>query len=234
MDDDHLKIAPPLATVRSMVEDKLREAIVSGYFKPGRRLVERELCELTGVGRTSIREALRQLEAEGLVTTVPHRGPVVSEMTYQEAVQLYEIRGLLEGFAGAQFALNASDQQITTLGELVEEFGRTIDATDPAQLADVKSRFYALLIDGAQNLFLRQMLTLLHNRIQVLRVTSMMQQGRPKQSIKEIRAIFEAIAMRDPVRSGEACRLHVQNAADAALAYLKASEDQAKDLAEAR
>ena len=62
-------------TVRSMVAQKLREAIMSGKLKPGQRLVERELCEMTGVSRPSIREALRLLEADGLVTTVPHRGP---------------------------------------------------------------------------------------------------------------------------------------------------------------
>ena len=62
-------------TVRSMVAQKLREAIMSGKLKPGQRLVERELCEMTGVSRPSIREALRLLEADGLVNTVPHRGP---------------------------------------------------------------------------------------------------------------------------------------------------------------
>lgn len=62
-------------TVRAIVAQKLREAIMSGTFKPGQRLVERELCEMTGVSRPSIREALRLLEADGMVSTVPHRGP---------------------------------------------------------------------------------------------------------------------------------------------------------------
>src|SRR5215475_7903404 len=76
-------------TVRSMVTQKLREAIMSGTLKPGQRLVERELCEMTGVSRPSIREALRLLEADGLVNTVPHRGPVVSTISLDEARQLY-------------------------------------------------------------------------------------------------------------------------------------------------
>src|SRR5437879_10116259 len=75
-------------TVRSMVAQKLREAIMSGTFKPGQRLVERELCEMTGVSRPSIREALRLLEADGLVTTVAHRGPGVSTISLEEAKQL--------------------------------------------------------------------------------------------------------------------------------------------------
>src|ERR1700761_1467063 len=100
MSSTELQIVRKSATLRLLVEDKLRAAIATGRFKPGQRLIERELCELTGVGRTSIREALRQLEAEGLVTTIPHRGPSVSTMTADEAEQLYALRALLEGYAG--------------------------------------------------------------------------------------------------------------------------------------
>src|SRR5215471_19681693 len=91
-------------TVRAMVAQKLREAIMSGRLKPGQRLVERELCEMTGVSRPSIREALRLLEADGLVNTVPHRGPVVSTISLEEARQLYAARAVLEGFAGRECA----------------------------------------------------------------------------------------------------------------------------------
>src|SRR4051812_44559604 len=115
MDDQDLQVRRQAATLRMLVEDKLRSAIASGRFKPGQRLIERELCELTGVGRTSIREALRQLEAEGLITTLPHRGPVVTVVTADEAAQLYKVRALLEGFLGREFAEHGSDSQIAEL-----------------------------------------------------------------------------------------------------------------------
>src|ERR671938_580034 len=89
-------------TVRAMVAQKLREAIMSGRLKPGQRLVERELCEMMGVSRPSIREALRLLEADGLVNTVPHRGPVVSTISLAEARQPYDARAVPEGFAGRE------------------------------------------------------------------------------------------------------------------------------------
>src|ERR1700747_2405556 len=76
-------------TVRAMVAQKLREAIMSGTLKPGQRLVERELCEMMGVSRPSIREALRLLEADGLVNTGPPRGPVVSTTSLGDARQIY-------------------------------------------------------------------------------------------------------------------------------------------------
>src|SRR5215207_5400353 len=82
----------------------LREALMAGAFKPGQRVVERGLCGMTGVSRPSIREALRLLEAEGLVSIVAHRGPVVSTISVEEAEQLYAARALLEGFAGRECA----------------------------------------------------------------------------------------------------------------------------------
>src|SRR4029079_9430631 len=91
-------------TVRSMVAQKLREAIMSGTLKPGQRLVERELCEMTGVSRPSIREALRLLEADWLVNTGHHRRASDSTISHEEAKQLYAARAVLEGFAGRECA----------------------------------------------------------------------------------------------------------------------------------
>src|SRR5690242_12081163 len=103
-DDADLQVNRQRVTLRLRVEDKLRAAIASGRFMPGQRLIERELCALLGVGRTSVREALRQLEAEGLVSTVPHRGPMVSIISAEELEHIYAVRGLLEGYAGRKFA----------------------------------------------------------------------------------------------------------------------------------
>jgi DNA-binding GntR family transcriptional regulator len=85
-------------TLRRQVENALREAIMSGRFHPGQRLIERELCENLGVSRTSIREALRQLEAEKLICIVPHKGPTVASISLKEAEELYALRSVLEGF----------------------------------------------------------------------------------------------------------------------------------------
>ena len=99
-----LRIARDDATLRRKVEKTLRSAIHSGHFKPGQRLIERELCELIGVGRTSIREALRQMEAEGLVTTIPYRGPSVASISAEGARDLYQLLGVLKPFAAKLFA----------------------------------------------------------------------------------------------------------------------------------
>jgi DNA-binding GntR family transcriptional regulator len=80
------------APVRTQVERHLRQAILSGHFRPGDRLIARELCELFGVSRTALREALRSLEGHGLVVTIPQKGLVVATMTLQEAEEIYRVR----------------------------------------------------------------------------------------------------------------------------------------------
>src|SRR5689334_11154291 len=102
-----LAIARHAAPLRLKVEDELRQAIIDGRLAPGERLTERRLTEMTGVSRTLIREALRQLESQGLVSLIPNKGPVVRELTAAEGRDLYAIRAVLEGLAARFFVQNA-------------------------------------------------------------------------------------------------------------------------------
>ena len=145
-------------TVRSRVAQKLREAIMSGTLKPGQRLVERELCEMTGVSRPSIREALRLLEADGLVTTVPHRGPVVSTISLEEAKQLYAARAVLEGFAGRECARLRDPAVVRRIGDALVKLKAAFAEGDLPTALEAKTEFYAALIGGCQNVFVERML----------------------------------------------------------------------------
>jgi DNA-binding GntR family transcriptional regulator len=227
MDQINLQIPKQSATLRMAVEEKIRQAIASGVFQPGQRLVEKKLCELIGVGRTSIREALRQLEAEGLITTYPHRGPVVSSITYEEAEQLYQVRGLLESFSGQQFAEKGSQADIATLEAAVVAFESAAKQNDRAALIKAKTNFYDCLMEGGGNMFVRQMLTALHNRITLLRVTSMTQPGRLRHSVQEIKEITAAIKERNGQRAAAACKHHIEMAAKIALAHLRTKPQSA-------
>lgn len=224
MADSDLQVARQNASLRVQVEDKLRHAISSGRFKPGQRLVERELCELVGVGRTSIREALRQLEAEGLITSFPHRGPVVSSISYEEAAQLYSVRALLESFAGQQFAENGTADDITTLETAVAEFAEAAESGSGSRLITAKTAFYDCLMNGSKNNFVKQMLTSLHNRVTLLRMTSMTQPGRLQHSVAEIREIAAAIKDRNGAKAAAACKHHIDMAAKVALEHLRKTE----------
>lgn len=223
-DADELRISPKAATLRHLVEAKLRAAIASGLFRPGERLIERDLCERLGVGRTSVREALRQLEADGLVTTVPHRGPVVTTITAAEARQLYDVRALLESHAGAAFARHGGIEDRQRLTRAVNRFLQAADGEDRAALAAAKTDFYDALLEGSGNPFLARMLRGLNDRIMLLRMTSMTQPGRLAQSVAEIKEIHRTILAGEPDAAAAACRVHIEKAAEAAMAMLEKAD----------
>lgn len=222
---EDLQIRWEPTTLRLQVEEKLRTAIATGRFKPGERLVERELCALLGVGRTSVREALRQLEAEGLIVTVPHRGPAVATIDVQEAKELYEVRALLEGFAGRRAATVATPEQLVAL-ELAVTNLEAAAAEGGVRLIEAKTHFYRRLLEACGNAVVGQTLTALHNRVTLLRRTSMTQPGRLPQSLVEIRGIYERIAARDADGAEKACIAHIRNAAAVALAVLAKQSNQ--------
>jgi DNA-binding GntR family transcriptional regulator len=210
-------------TVRSMVAQKLRNAIMSGTFKPGQRLVERELCEMTGVSRPSIREALRLLEADGLVTTIPHRGPVVSTISLEEAKQLYAARAVLEGFAGRECARLHDPAIARRIGDALARLKAASAASDLVATLEAKTEFYAAIITGCGNTFVERMLRPLHDRITLLRITSMSQPKRINKSLREVTAIWRAIQSGDQDLAERCCVDHVKAAAVAALSMIEQS-----------
>jgi DNA-binding GntR family transcriptional regulator len=222
--DNDLNVSREATSLRQLVEGRLRSAIGRGVFKPGQRLIERELCEQTGVGRTSIREALRQLEAEGLVTTIPHRGPIVSTITADEAAQLYDLRALLEGYAGRQCARRRDPAIIGRLRTQFERMVAVAGQQDRSDLLTAKTEFYAALLEGCGNAFVERFLKMLLNRVTVLRMTSMTQADRIDKSLSEIEAILIAIEDGHESRAEQACVRHIQNAAEVALDALRCNK----------
>lgn len=212
------RVAAPL---RQSVIASLRAAIAVGRFKPGERITERDVCELTGVSRTLVREAFRQLESEGLITVVPHRGPVVTRVTPEQAEGIYQVRRELEGLASELFARRASAADQAALREALRNIKAALQTDDPTARVNAKNEFYECLLRGAGNEALAQSLSLLNSRIMVLRSTSLQVQGRAKESVRELSVLVDALCARDARAAREAAMRHVQNAADAALAILR-------------
>jgi DNA-binding GntR family transcriptional regulator len=210
-------------TVRAIVARKLREAIMSGNLKPGQRLVERELCEMMGVSRPSIREALRLLEADGLVNTVPHRGPMVSTISLEEARQLYAARAVLEGYAGRECARLHDPAVVRKIGEALGRMKVALAESDMIAVLEAKTDFYAALIGGCQNAFIERMLKPLHDRITLLRITSMSHPKRVNKSLREVTAIWRAIQSGDEDLAERCCVDHIKAAAVAALDMIERS-----------
>ncbi len=201
------------APIREQVEAQLRQAILMGHFRPGDRLIERELCSLLGVSRTSLREALRQLEGDGLVVNIPYKGMVVATITREEAEEIYQVRALLEGLVGRLFAERATPEQRVALQGALAGVEAAHRSGDLQALVAAKDRFYEVLLGGCGNRMARAVLQSLHDRIACLRTLTLTQPGRAVASVGEMRRILVAVEHADPQEAFRACVEHVQQAA---------------------
>lgn len=216
-----LRVKREAAPIRKQTANNLRAAILEGRFKPGERLNEKELCELTGVSRTSVREALRQLEAESLVTTLPNKGPVVTEVTWEEAKDIYEVREQLEGLAARLFAEKADEGDMMALSTELVRLEQALQTEDIGQYLKAKNQFYEVLLQGCGNNTVYSVLQSLLARVNFLRGTSLSTPHRRSKSLAEIKEIVDAIRRREPQQAYEACTKHVRNAAASALPVLR-------------
>ncbi len=209
-----MDLSREVVSLRQRATDKIREAILTGKFSPGQRLVERDLWQSLGISRTVVREALQHLQAEGLITIIPYKGPVVATLTLQDANALYEVRGSLESLACAGFAKNASDVQIKALRAALE-FLRTPQASSTAKnLLDAKNAFYATLLEGCGNKVIGEILTQLNNRVSVLRRVSLGSPGRLAQTLLELEEVVQAVERRDAQTAARLAAAHVAKAAE--------------------
>lgn len=212
------RIAAPL---RQQVVEMLRKAIVTFEYVPGERLVEKNLCERFAVSRTVVRESLRQLESEGLVTTVPNRGPVVARLTESEAEQLFEARAVLEALAGRLFARRATVVDRKALTQALKQVRSALKDGELAAVLAAKNHFYEVLFVGARNDVIRQQALGVHARISLLRGMSLQAEGRAPHTLSELQAIVRTAVAGDEDAAWAACETHVQSAAAVALAELR-------------
>lgn len=215
-------LAVETVPVRDQVLRKLRDAILSGRFQPGQRLRERELVSLMGVSRTPIREALRKLELEGLVTAAPYRGQVVTLPTLEGARQLYEARAALEGQAVTLFTQRADGAAVARLKSYIANAKRALTRKHSAGVLAANNAFHDELATGCGNVLLQSMIANLRDRTVLLRVESLSNPGRPPRSISEHRAIVRMIERKDPEGARAVTERHIMHAWQAAQKQLRA------------
>ncbi len=189
---------------------RLQDAIREGELAPGTRLREEDLAATLRMSRTPVREALRQLHTEGLLTQDAQRGLAVSRLDHQMMTELYLMRDVLEGTAARLAARHASEAEIAVLRDLVEveaKLGR-----DPKALARHNQRFHEALYLAAHNRYLLKTLNALRDAMALLGETTYAAQGRPKSALAEHRAIVEAISSGDAGAAEASARAHIQAA----------------------
>jgi DNA-binding GntR family transcriptional regulator len=212
------------SSLRDQVVGNLRRGIVSGQFAPGERLVERRMCELLGVSRTLIREALRQLESEGWVRILQYRGPVVATMSHEEVLELYEVRAALEGMAALRAAERATDDELSQMEETVRTMKAAQRRGDPAVHREQVQVFYDIMRKAARNATLRAQLEAMSTRMAWLRSLTLAVPSRATIAVQEEARLLAALKARDPERARQLCEKHMWSTGQAAVAALKKSE----------
>ena len=182
------------------------EAIDTGVYRPGDRLVESELAERFGGSRTPIREALQRLETQSLLTR-DGRSLIVASLDHNQMAELYVVRTELEGLAARLAARHASEEEITVLREMVSEDRALLN--DPSALSRANRRFHKMIHLASHNRFLVQQLDLVHRSMALMATTSLAAQGRGEIALAEHKAIVDAIARRDEDAAYKALRDHI-------------------------
>lgn len=214
------KIDKAPQTLRDIVQDRMRTAILEGHFAPGERLVERPLCDQLGVSRTVIRETIRFLEAEGLVDILPHRGPIVAQLTWDQAAQIYDIRRQLEGSAAAACAAHHSAAfagQLTVALRAIED---TLKDTTWIALLQATTHFYEIIFREAGHQIAWDIVQRLNGRISRLRALTLSAKDRERPGISHMTAIHNAILSGNADAARGAVNAHIDDAAATAERYL--------------
>jgi DNA-binding GntR family transcriptional regulator len=216
------------APLRNQIIRSLRRAIETGLLEPGTRLVEKDLCQQLDVSRTSLREALRQLQAEGVLTDIYNRGLAVVQVSHDDARNIYRIRAGLEALIVEQFVENASETDVEGLKANSEVLKRAYLGGSAEQIVSAKRDFYDHLCTGARNPIAFDLLNKLTLLTSPLRRRSVVRPERQKQSIAEIDTIVAAIAGRDVAKARAAIESHVANSAQSALSAAPPQEAEAQ------
>ncbi|MFW2787269.1 GntR family transcriptional regulator [Acinetobacter baumannii] len=210
-------------TLRELCLDKVRNAIITGYFPSGKRLVERTLCEELGVSRSVVREVIRYLEAEGLVEILPNKGPIVSLLNWDIASQIYEIRLLLEQSAVVDCTKNLDEKTAEKLKLLLEDLKAAFAADDINLIIATSTRLYETIFTTANHHIAWEVVQRLNGRISRLRAMTMKSTKREISGYQRIKNMCEAIYLhKDPEKAKQAVAEHIAEAAAVAKNILDA------------
>jgi DNA-binding GntR family transcriptional regulator len=208
------------ASLGQLATDSLRSAILRGQYQPGERLVEDRLSIEMGVSRVPIREALRQLATEGLVTVQPRRGASVAEVSPAVAADLVEVRATLEGLNARLAARNRSTEILAELHDILREGNLAAESQSVTELVRLNGSFHDKLAEAGRNSILWDIMRTLRERTSL--VFALTTQRRASEDWKEHSRILAAVIKGNEEQAANLAAEHVRAAAQATLAAKKA------------
>lgn len=195
----------------SRVFHKIRKGILSGKYAANEELKEKNIGDELGVSRTPVREALRQLELEGLVSIIPNKGAYVVGLSKKDIRDIYEMRSLLEGLCAKWAAVNVTEEQLNELEEniFLSEFHASKQNWE--QMVELDNRFHEILYLASGSKELKHILTDYHQYVQRVRKITLAEAKRVQESTEEHKVIVEALKKHDPEKAEEAATIHIRN-----------------------
>jgi DNA-binding GntR family transcriptional regulator len=197
---------------RERAYQKIREAITYGHLKPGEKMVEMGLCQTFQIGRTPIREALRQLQMEGYIEVSVNRGAIIKKITVEELEWVYDTLSVLEAYAVELLTKKITRSEIKSLRTIQSNLAKATQKVDYKRWFDENNLFHEHLHRLSGNPVLSEEIVRLRNRIYRNRSLTLTLQGRFHAYIGEHKAILDAMIQRDSGKAATAMRTHLNNA----------------------
>ena len=208
-------------SLRAQVFSEIEKSILDNVIKPGESLIESKLSSELGVSRTPVREALRQLELEGLVKTVPNKGAIVVGISQKDIEDIYNIRKVIESLAARWAAEKISDEDIERLSDVVDLQEFYVKKNDAIQVWQLDTAFHEIIFNACGSRMLMHMLSLFHHYIQKARELSFKTSGRLSLAVEEHRKILDAIRSHDADAAEKLTAEHIRLAKDNFIENIK-------------
>lgn len=190
----------------------LKKEIIKGSLKPGSKVLEGRIADQIGISRTPVREAIRELAAEGFVTLSPNQGVVVRGVSAENIREVLQVHSVLEGLATRLSCEVINEEKLKELENYVNKMEKLTNKKDPLAYSEVDLKFHELIVDNCGNKRLIQMRKNISDQAQRYRISSLRIQGRLKKSLKEHQKILEAFKTKNPKKADSMSQEHIQNA----------------------
>ena len=198
-------------TLRENIADIIRKRIIYQELEPGQKIVEQDLAKEFKTSRAPIREALRQLELEGLVNIIPNKGAYVTGISDKDVHDIYMIRSMLEGLCVRWATEHITQEQLEELDEIILLSEYHMDKRHSDQLTELDGRFHQILYEASQSRILDHVLSDFHKYVQLARRTSVKTEERAIKSIGEHNEILNAIKAKDAEKAGNLATIHIMH-----------------------
>ncbi len=211
-------------TISEIAFNEIRQAILSGRFRPGERINQKQLTEELGISIIPLREAFRQLQAEGFISIIPHRGAYVNELSLQEIEDVYLIRIELEGLAAQLASKRLTQRDVKTMKSLFARMKSATERNDFRPLFDLNRKFHFTVYQACRRPLLLELLNDLWDRSTRYRTIQTHDARRVKEELGEHRDILEACLQQNREGLPEAIRFNVQRSLERSLSNMDLSD----------